>query len=154
MKNKIALLLSVVTIIVLLANNYFSYKIPILKEKLKSDEISLENITKISNTNVWIKRNIIPLVDTFEKQEESESIILNIEASLKNKLNTTIDGIDKTKNGIITISITSKILRDDVDNLLKLFKLQVPNGYVKINKLNIESNYVVTNFDLIKFYKD
>lgn len=154
MKKSIALILSIITVVLVVLNNYFSYKIPTNQDSLDTINKSMDEVTSISQTNEWIAQNVIPKLDSLDSFENSEKDILDYETSIKETLNTTINNIDKSKKGLIMISVTSKIYRDDVKSLLTLFKLQIPNGHVKINKISTDSSFFVTDLDLIKFYKD
>ena len=154
MKKLIALLLSIVTIVLMILGNYFSYKTPLIEGKLATINKGYDDISKIAETNRWIKDFIIPKVNSFENFDNAEKILISIESNIKDSFNTTINGIDRSKKGVVRMSISSRIYRNDVKTLLDLFKLKVPNGYIQINKLSIDSNYVITNLDLIKFYKD
>ena len=154
MKKKFVILLSMVSIMLVITNSFYSYKIPMIQDKIRLIDNNNDKVLNISKTNHWIKTELIPKIETFNNFKTVEKEILNIETSMKKTFNTSIINIDKSKKGIIMISVNSKIYRDDIKSLLKLFKLQIPNGFVKINSIHTDSNYFLTNFDLIKFYKD
>ena len=154
MKSLIATTLIILTIVVVLSNSYF--KDHLLKFQQKSNDISKFHTsgTEIVNTNRWISQNIIPQIDDIEEFNVAQNYIMNFEESLRGSLNTIVKNLSDNKKGIITISLKSKIYRDDVNNLLKLFKLNITNGYVQINSYSVYDNYVEANLDLVKFYKD
>lgn len=154
MKKVLVIILIALTILSIIANSYFEEKAPQYEKKLADLSLVYTNGSKIAETNKWIASSVIPTIDKLENFKTSQNYVMNLEESLKVSLNTTLEKLDEDKKGFIVISIKSQILRNDVDNLLKLFKLEVSNGYIRINSFSVDSEYITTNFDLIKFYKD
>ena len=154
MKRTIVIILTILTILAMIAGNYFSEKVPQYNQKLSELTKVHDSGAVIAKTNSWIVNSVILKIDNIENFQNAQSYIMGIEENLKENLNTTLIKLDKKQKGFIVISLKSKIYRNDISNLLKLFKLDVSNGYVRINSFSVESDYIITNFDLIKFYKD
>jgi hypothetical protein len=153
MKSKLIILLTFASIVFVLAGNYFQKKQNEIETILsKASSLQKEGIA-LAKMNKWIKNEPNILLEQLENRQTAEEKLLNLESNIKKLFNTTVSSIDKSKHGVLSLSITSKIQRDDIDSLLRLYKLTVINGYVDFKSVTVANNYVITNFDLIKFYK-
>lgn len=154
MKNIVFIILTFCTLFVVVSDNYFKNKIPEYEKEL----IELDNIekkaSKIVETSHFVKKNILNRIGDFQTLNQATKNLMRLEEKLRTSFNTTLENLDKSKKGQVSISLSSKLYRDDTKNLLALFKTNVDNGFLKINSLEVSSLYVTTKFDLIKFYKE
>lgn len=153
MKNKIIITLTVLTTLLFFAGSYFSTKQASYKTIIKEvNDFGLE-ATQIAKLNQWIKKEPSEFFEDLDEFPKAQEDIYNLEKQLKAPFNTTIIKVDKEIKGIVTISLESRIFRDDIPSLLKLYKFQIPNGYVDFQSVEVRGSYVISKLNLIKFYK-
>ena len=154
MKNTIAVLLTLVTIVAVMFSNHFKEKSVIVSEKLSNQSKLFVDALALTKANQWIDKNIVPTVEKFGDMNSAESELIFMQENIKEMFHTDIKEIDKSKKGVLSVEINSKIPRDNIVRLLHLYKFNMQGGYVKINSVAVDANYVYTNFDLMKFYKE
>lgn len=132
MKNIVALSLTALTIFLVLMSSYYKNETKVLEDKLAQVDKSFDDVKKVSETNKWIKENMILYVDNLLLKDDAEKSLMNIIESIKEPLGMKIDNINRDKAGQIVISVNSKIKRDDINAQLKLFKMTIPNGHINM----------------------
>ena len=154
MKQSISLILAFLIVVSIIAGNYFDAKTPQYENNVRALQNDYQSAKKVAEAVRWVNSEVVPEVDDFEKKDLAETNLINLQEELKVTLNTTLNSFDKDKKGYMQMNVTSKIYRNDIKNLLRLFRLKIDNGYVKIKNITIDSSYVNANIELIKFYKD
>jgi len=153
MQSKIIIFLTVMSVFVVLVGNHFQKKQNEIEVILSKGSSFQKEAIKLAEMNRWIKNEPKILLEQLDDIQVAEKELLNLESNIKKLFNTTVSNIDKTQEGILSLSVKSKIQRDDIDSLLRLYKLTVINGYVDLRSIIVTKNYIITNFNLIKFYK-
>ncbi|MEA3353530.1 MAG: hypothetical protein U9Q33_06925 [Campylobacterota bacterium] len=154
MRIYIVIFISLLAFLVIIAGNYFNSKIPKYKKDTKFVQSAMKTAYPIRDTNKWIRSYIVPYVESLETIDEAENSLVKDQENMQKEFEMLIDEMDKTPNGYIKISASAKVFRNDVENMLKLFKNDIHNGYIKINEVWIDPTYINIRFEIIKFYKE
>lgn len=153
MKSKLALVLMIAALSFFASDLYFKEKTVQYDEANKLLDAKFKDLNKISELNQWIAQNVVTDLNNLDTLEVSESSLINFVEDIKKSFDTNIQNIDKSKKGVLKVSLDAKIPRSETENMIHLFKTKITNGFFDIKKVDIDQNYIKAQFDLIKYYK-
>ncbi|MCK5111241.1 MAG: hypothetical protein KAQ94_06940 [Arcobacteraceae bacterium] len=154
MKLAYTLFLIICLILSLFINQYFEQKTSQLKQKVRIMQKDYKEINNISNINKWLKKNILPKINSLDYKEDAQNSLLTFHTQNEKKLNLKIENIDEKNKGYIVINTTSTIFRDDTQKLLELFKLKIQHGFINMKQFKVTNNAIVVNLQFIKAYRN
>ncbi|MEA3290068.1 MAG: hypothetical protein U9Q04_07810 [Campylobacterota bacterium] len=154
MRLSLLIFISLIAFVVIMIGNYFSYQTPQYQKNTKYIKRAMKTAHPIKDTNNWIRTNIVPYIDTLETIDQAENSLIKEQELMQKQFELIIDEMDKTPNGYIKISASCKVYRNDIKKMLKLFKNDIRNGYIKIKEVYMDDVFIHLKFDMIKFYKE
>jgi len=154
MKKTILMVLSSIVLVTsIVIYNYIDEKTKYYKSKVKEMNNNFTFVDDVVKTNKWIKTEVIPHISTMDDKENTERKLLETIDVLKEKFKATVQALDKTNKGYMKVPCSCKIYKNSVEELVELYKLKIPNGYIYVKSLNVQKNKVEIFFDMIVFYK-
>lgn len=153
MKNLLAIILVISTVSFAVLDIFFENKTKDYEKKNIILSKSSEELKKISDMNKWFIQNVLSDLSNHGDSVKTQNDILEYIENINQTFKTDIQTIDK-KEGILRISLKSRIPRNEVENMVKLLKVKIPNGFLDLKKVIIDRSYLNVQFDLIGFYKE
>ena len=154
MKNILMVLLTVVAFGIIFLNNYFQHMSPLYKEKVAMMNSDINSTSDIVSFNKWLKIKVIPMFEKLETQEEAERSLVNIQNKLTESIRVSLLDLNKDKDGKIVMLLSSVIYKNEINKLINLYKLNIKNGVINFKNIKVDDNNIITEFELIKFYRD
>jgi len=146
-------ILVLLSVLFILLNQYLQNHSIKLTDETKTLKNEYKNVKDISNTNRWIKENIIKNSD-IEKKEDVVVQIITLQDMIKDRYDTTILEFDKENKNYVKLSLNIKLYKDDIEGILDILKLKIDNGIVLIDSLVVNDSIVDIKLSIIKYCKE